>query len=306
MPNRSMLEQRQAIGPCRHARLPHASIAQTRIVETKGTPVTHSSLNRGAVFGSVLALLVAAAGCSGSNPGGFEGQGDQGSEPEGDGGSFLARPDSGAPDASERVPDVDATAPADTSAPAPGVDSSVEVDSGPMAVTSADGFGPSRTVCITTINALRATDTAVALQPYTLEDDTSLDMCVDTQATNDEAMNSAHYSFINSAPACGWGTTLMMGNTGQNECAQGYGTTPAGIQQCLQDMWNERLQPNCTGCIGCTAYGGACPNCDFYGMSGPECGHYVNMSAPYYTQVACGFGGASPSSGTAWAVQNFE
>jgi hypothetical protein len=257
-------------------------------------------------------LLVAAAGCSGSSSGGFEGQGDQGNEPGGDGGSFLAPRDSGRPDANTRDPDLDSTAPADTSAPATGDDSSVEVDSastvdsGPMTVTSADGFGPSRTVCINTINALRATNTAVALQPYTLEDDATLDMCVDTQATNDEAMNSAHYSFINSAPACGWGTNLMMGNTGQNECAGGYGTTPAGIAQCLQDMWNERLQPNCTGCVGCTAYGGACPNCDFYGTSGPECGHYVNMSAPYYTQVACGFGGASPSSGSAWAVQNFE
>jgi hypothetical protein len=275
--------------------------------------VTDSSLTRGTLFGGALALLVAAAGCSASNSGGFGGQGYEGNESGDGGGSFLARPDSGGQP--KRGPDVDATAAADTSASAQSVDSSVsssadsgsvEVDSGPTTLTSADGFGDARTACINTINALRATNTAVALQPYTLEDDASLDMCVDTQATNDEEMNSAHYSFINSAPACGWGTTLMMGNTGQNECAQGYGTTPAGIVQCLNDMWNERLQPNCTGCVGCTAYGGACPNCDFSGANGPECGHYVNMSAPYYTQVACGFGGALPSSGTAWAVQNFE
>jgi hypothetical protein len=98
----------------------------------------------------------------------------------------------------------------------------------------------------------------------------------------------------------------MMGNSGQDECAGGYGTGPAGIEQCLQDMWDERLQPNCAGCVGCTQPGGMCPNCDFYGMSGPECGHYVNMSANYYTTVACGFGGTAPSSSTAWAVQDFE
>ena len=80
------------------------------------------------------------------------------------------------------------------------------------------------------------------------------------------------------------------------------GTDPAGIQQCLQSMWDERLQPNCAGCVGCTAFGGACPNCDYSGMNGGECGHYVNMSAPYFTQVACGF---SAAPGT-WAVQDFQ
>jgi hypothetical protein len=41
-------------------------------------------------------------------------------------------------------------------------------------------------------------------------------------------------------------------------------------------------------------------------MNGPECGHYVNMSAPYFTMVACGFAGAAPSSADGWSVQNFE
>jgi hypothetical protein len=30
------------------------------------------------------------------------------------------------------------------------------------------------------------------------------------------------------------------------------------------------------------------------------------MSAPYFTQVACGFAGAAPSSSNGWSVQNFE
>jgi hypothetical protein len=41
-------------------------------------------------------------------------------------------------------------------------------------------------------------------------------------------------------------------------------------------------------------------------MLGYECGHYVNMSAPYFTMVACGFAGAAPSSPSGWAAQNFE
>jgi hypothetical protein len=259
----------------------------------------------------LLALLGTAAACGGTTQGGGFGEGDD-AGPSGHV-PFLAQ-DSGAPrgagvhDASVSdagTPDTsafDATASDDSSIE---VDSGSQVDTG-AAVTSADGFGPSRTACINKINALRATDTAVALQPYTLQTNPTLDTCVDTQATNDAAMNSPHYSYINSAPACTWGTSLMMGNSGQDECAQGYGTTPAGIEQCLQDMWDERLQSNCAGCVGCTQPGGACPNCDFYGMNGPECGHYVNMSAPYYTTVACGFGGQAPSSGTAWAVQDFE
>jgi hypothetical protein len=167
----------------------------------------------------------------------------------------------------------------------------------------ADGFGASRIACINEINRLRATDTAIALQPYTLYDVATTNTCVDTQATNDESKDSAHYSFINNAPSCTWGSA---NGFAQDECEEGYGTTPAGIEQCLQDMWDEQNNANCKGCIGCTAFGGACPNCDYSGTMGPECGHYVNMSAPYFTMVACGFAGASPSSSTGWAVQNFE
>ena len=102
--------------------------------------------------------------------------------------------------------------------------SSVTADAGvdTGTVTSSDGFGASRTACINKINALRATDTAVALQPYTLENDDAIDTCVDTQASNDQSMNSAHYSFINNAPACMWGSAM---GWAQNECVQGYGTT---------------------------------------------------------------------------------
>jgi hypothetical protein len=177
------------------------------------------------------------------------------------------------------------------------------VDTGTTTVTSADGFGASRTACINKINALRATDTAVKLSPYTLENTDALNTCVDTQASTDQSKNSAHWSFINNSPSCTWGSATGFA---QDECEVGYGTTPAGIEQCLQDMWDESLKPNCLGCVGCTAFGGACPNCDYSGTMGYECGHYVNMSAPYFTMVACGFAGAAPSSSDGWAVQNFE
>jgi hypothetical protein len=184
-------------------------------------------------------------------------------------------------------------------------DSSSAVDSGGDAapVMSGDGFEASRTACINQINALRATDTAVTLAPYTLMDTATLDTCLDTQAANDQKKQSPHYSFLHGAPLCIWG---FPSTAAQDECGAGFGTTPAGIEHCLQDMWNESLKPNCLGCVGCTAPGGACPNCDPSGMLGYECGHYVNMSAPYFTTVACGFAGAAPSSSTGWAVQNFE
>jgi hypothetical protein len=177
------------------------------------------------------------------------------------------------------------------------------MDSGSGTITSADGFAASRQACINKINALRATDTAVKLQPYTLMNTDALNSCVDTQSSTDQSKNSAHWSFINNSPSCTWGNATGFA---QNECEQGYGTTPAGIEQCLQDMWDESLKPNCLGCVGCTAFGGACPNCDYSGSMGYECGHYVNMSAPYFTQVVCGFAGAAPSSADGWSDQNFE
>jgi hypothetical protein len=166
-------------------------------------------------------------------------------------------------------------------------------------VSSNDGYSAGRTACINKINALRATNTAVKLSPYTLVNTDTTNTCVDTQAKNDEAKNSAHDSFINNTPNCNWG---QANGWAQDECL-GYGSSPSGIEQCLQDMWDESLKPNCAGCVGCTQFGGNCPNCDYSGSKGYECGHYVNMSAPYFTQVACGFAGNAQSD---WSVQNFE
>ncbi len=87
---------------------------------------------------------------------------------------------------------------------------------------------------------------------------------------------------------------------GQNEC---LGQGPDGIVGCLDQMWAERNQPECAGCDACAdAYNPSCPNCDFLGTTtGHVCGHYVNMSARFFTEAACGF-----SSLGGWDVINFR
>jgi hypothetical protein len=261
-----------------------------------------STVDHLGVLAGVVVLFGAVIGCSSAADTGFGSP-----QPSDDGGASMdaaAPQDSAAGTADSVAPDSGSPAPPDsgapdTGSPPPPVDAGV--DTGP--VTSGDGFGASRTACINKINALRAANTAVALQPYTLQDTDMLDQCVDTQASTDESMNVPHYAANNKMPWCPWGSSNAFG---QNECAQGYGTTPAAIEQCIQDMWDESLKPNCTGCVGCTQFGGACPNCDYYGNMGYECGHYVNLSAPYFTMVACGFAGMAPSSPDGWSVQNFE
>lgn len=72
----------------------------------------------------------------------------------------------------------------------------------------------------------------------------------------------------------------------QNSCP-GYGSNNQVIGLCLQQMWDEGPppRPDCTG--------------DCY----QEHGHFINMTDPEVTQVACGF--YTTESGKVWAVQNF-
>jgi hypothetical protein len=174
--------------------------------------------------------------------------------------------------------------------------------SGLGSTDNSDGFGAARTACINEINSLRATENHAALMAW---DTPAVDSCVDTEATSDESSGVAHQAWNSgSYPVC-MGTSEAQG---QDEC-EGYGTDAASIVACLQSMWNERLQANCTGCGACSGapYDGSnCPNCDYFGTVDPslgECGHYVNMSADYFTEVACGF---STSPGGSWAAQNFQ
>ncbi len=117
-------------------------------------------------------------------------------------------------------------------------------------------------------------------------------MCVDQQATQDEMNNTPHGAWLSQQYACN-------GN-GQNEC---LGAGVNGIEGCLDQMWAEKDQPGCAGCDACAdAYDPNCPNCDFYGQqTGDVCGHYVNLSAKYFSKAACGF-----SSLGGWDAINFQ
>jgi len=190
--------------------------------------------------------------------------------------------DAQTPDASDDVTTLDDTSTND-------VATTPDVTQPP--VDSGDGFGAARTACLNEINKLRATE---GHQPYALWTGSAIDTCVDQQATYDEQHKSAHDAWLSNVyPTCN-------GN-GQDECL-GYGVTAAGVVKCLDAMWAEKNQSNCSGCPACQAkFTQNCPNCDFYGQNGPECGHYVNMSADYFAKVACGFSALG-----GWAVQNFS
>jgi hypothetical protein len=184
--------------------------------------------------------------------------------------------------ATDAAPRVDAFAPG---ADAAGSDAATPaVDAG----ASTDPLAAAREACVAEINRLRATRSLPAYGRWT-----AAEVCVDQQASADEASGDAHGAWSGGAfPECN-------GNA-QNEC---LGGGAAGVVSCLGRMWAEREQAGCAGCDACAdAYNPSCPDCDFFGSAtGDVCGHYVNMSARYFTEVACGF-----SDGGGWAAQNFH
>jgi cysteine-rich secretory family protein len=91
--------------------------------------------------------------------------------------------------------------------------------------------------------------------------------CADGEAQSDGASGTAHGSF----GRCQEGA--------QNECPGWPGPIDQVIDKCLSQMFAEGPGP-------------------FEGH-----GHYLNMTAPSYTAVACGF--ASAPNGQTWIVQNF-
>jgi len=170
----------------------------------------------------------------------------------------------------------------------PGSSSSSASSSSSSSGSSGDPYDAARQTCIDKINALRATK---GLPAYGRWKDAEL--CVDQQATHDEMINKPHDAFSKGLyPTCN--------GFGQNEC---LGQGVAGIEGCLDQMWDERLQAGCAGCDACAdAYDPNCPNCDFYGSkTGDVCGHYINMSAKYFSMAACGF-----SSLGGWDAINFQ
>jgi hypothetical protein len=151
-----------------------------------------------------------------------------------------------------------------------------------------DPFEAAREACIAKINALRATKSRAPYSRWM-----AVESCVDQEATQDEMTMMPHGAWLSGAYSCN-------GN-GQNEC---LGQGPSGITECLDQMWAEKDYAECSGCDACAgAYNPSCANCDFYGNNPAmhECGHYVNLSAEYFTMAACGF-----SSLMGWDAINFE
>ena len=242
-------------------------------------------------FLATLTLLFTAA-CSGSPVGWGSDDNAGDSAPTDDGGSSNDAATSNDTGATK-----DATVGNDTGT----VDAGIDTGTVTVTVDNSDGFGAARQACIDEINKLRV---AAGHAKYTIWDPPAIDTCVDEQATYDQKANSAHDAWISGVyPSCN-------GNA-QDECL-GYGNDPSAVVACLDSMWDERLQSNCSTCDSCNSSTLSqsvldCQNtstCDFYGNYGGECGHYVNMSADYFTQAACGF--STVGSSTDWAVQNFQ
>lgn len=122
--------------------------------------------------------------------------------------------------------------------------------------------------CVTRINQLRWE--CQCLPP--LDRWTEAESCADEHAAYDGAGNGDHAGFKQ-------GICSPSGR-GQNECPA-WTSTRDILGACLQGMWDEG------------------PGEDFM-----KHGHYLNMSNPNYTQVACGF--ATDENGARWSVQNFR
>ena len=97
---------------------------------------------------------------------------------------------------------------------------------------------------------------------------TDAEACSDEEAASDGASGTPHGAFG------------QCGESAQNECPGWPGPPEAMITGCLELMWAEG------------------PGEDFN-----KHGHYITMSNPAYTKVACGF--ADGMNGV-WAVQNFQ
>jgi hypothetical protein len=96
---------------------------------------------------------------------------------------------------------------------------------------------------------------------------TDAESCVDGEAQRDSEANTPHSAF----GACGeWA---------QNECPR-WGSVESTVTGCLEMMWNEGP-----------------------GEPYSEHGHYINMTNPSYSRVACGF---YEGPNGVWAAQDFQ
>ncbi|HEX4403840.1 MAG TPA: CAP domain-containing protein [Polyangia bacterium] len=138
--------------------------------------------------------------------------------------------------------------------------------SGAAGASAADVLEAARQACVDKINAFRATLNIAALTRWTAEE-----TCADGQAKADSVSGTAHSAF----GTCDEGA--------QDECPAwpSVDSIASGSSSCLDQMWAEG------------------PGTD-YSMHG----HYINMSNPQYTKVACGY--STTSKGKVWAAQDFK
>jgi hypothetical protein len=128
-------------------------------------------------------------------------------------------------------------------------------------------IGDPREDCVRRINQLRwACQCLPPLQRWT-----EGESCADQHAEYDST-RSPHAGFS--------GGICSPGGWAQNECP-GWGSIEAIISGCLQAMWDEGP-----------------------GEPYSQHGHYINMTNPSYSMVACGF--HETPGGQVWAVQNFQ
>jgi len=118
--------------------------------------------------------------------------------------------------------------------------------------------------CVEIINQYRA---SINLPPFSRW--TDAEACADNEAKRDSEINQPHGSFGSCSERA------------QNTCPDWPGTPDSMIGSCLSMMWAEG------------------PGSDF-----SKHGHYINMSSPSYTRVACGFY-VTPQ-GRVWTVQDFR
>lgn len=124
--------------------------------------------------------------------------------------------------------------------------------------------GDATQLCVDTINQYRASIGVAPLARWT-----DAEACVEDQGFADSESGTPHSAF---GQCSEWA---------QDECPNWPGPPDQLITGCLSLMWAEGP-----------------------GQPYSQHGHYINMSNPSYTKVACGF--AVLSNGRVWAVQDFR
>jgi hypothetical protein len=176
------------------------------------------------------------------------------------------------------------------STPDAGTDASRPLsDGGPCTVNlgcvlaAAASTGDIRQDCVNRVNQFRTA--CACLKP--LARWTAGEACADMDAQYDAMKQVAHGGAM--ANICNWGSA-------QDECP-GDPSNQSVIGQCLQAMWSEGPPP-----AGTTV--AQCESPQMLATCYEAHGHFINMSNPAATGVACGF--YTTSTGAVWAVQNFS